>query len=204
MKQEDGITVTKRDVKGRSLPIFRGVAVIDSKITQVLAVMYDVDRHPEWMHRCVGAKLFKRWGDRGFLIYNRTKVPWPASDRDAILRVDVSVNWAKREVILRFKSVESSFMGPVDGVVRMPKLKGFYKLKEVDGKNTHVEYQVDADPGGWIPSWIATLVTRTLPFGTLRKLRFQARRTNGWYAARVKTWDEQLKKAITKTAEARP
>ena len=38
--------------------------------------------------------------------------------------------------------------GEVDGVVRMPMLKGFYLLEKIDDKRTRVTYQAQADVGG--------------------------------------------------------
>jgi len=46
----------------------------------------------------------------------------------------------------------------------------------------------DADPGGLLPTWLATRATRWLPLRTLQGLRRQVKRTRGWYGARIKKW----------------
>ena len=85
-------------------------------------------------------------------------------------------------------------MGEVKGVVRMYNLRGYYRFTALDASHTHVDYQVDADPAGSLPRWIAKLATRTLPLDTLRAMRKQAQRTRGWYAERIKRWQAMEKK----------
>jgi hypothetical protein len=36
-----------------------------------------------------------------------------------------------------------------------------------------VSYQIHADPGGWVPVWLANLTVVRMPFKTLRGLRRQ-------------------------------
>ena len=59
----------------------------------------------------------------------------------------------------------------VEGVVRIPRLAGHYILRYVTETLTEIEYQIDADPGGSLPSWLAELASRDLPYHTIRNLR---------------------------------
>jgi hypothetical protein len=34
-----------------------------------------------------------------------------------------------------------------------------------------MEYQIDADPGGWLPKWLVRIISKSIPLRTLRKLR---------------------------------
>jgi len=185
---EEGITVTSREVPGRGFPTFRGVGVVQANIFDVLAVLSDIKRHTEWMDRCAEARLLRKINEREYIVYTRTDVPWPISDRDSVNRSKVDVDLARREVNVRFWAVRSGLVGPVSGVVRMDRLRGHYKLTALDMTRTKVDYQVDADPGGLLPRWLARLATRRLPLQTIRKLRGQVRRTRGWYRARIKRW----------------
>jgi hypothetical protein len=57
---EDGITVTKRDVPGRGFPTFRGVGVVAAPVWDVLAVLSDVPRYPEWQVDCIASRLLRK------------------------------------------------------------------------------------------------------------------------------------------------
>ena len=67
----------------------------------------------------------------------------------------------------------------MDGVVRMPHLDEQYEFTVLGDKVTKVDFKINADPGGWIPKWVAKLVSRDIPYKTLRNLRQQVKKTRG-------------------------
>lgn len=185
---EDGVTVTSRDVPGRGFPTFRGVGIIHADMYSVLAVMSDIPRHTEWMYNCKSIQLIRKIDDRQRIVYSRTRAPWPVSDRDAVYRSNVVVDRAHKAVSVEFRAVKSRYVAPVKGVVRMVNLRGHFKLRSLGAARTRIEYQVDADPGGWLPGWIARIATRKLPLATIQNLRRQVSKTRGLYRARIKRW----------------
>lgn len=185
---EDGITVMQRDVTGQSFPTFRGIGTIHASIYDVVAVMSDIPRYSQWMAACLVSKELKSVDERLYVIYTRTDAPWPVSDRDAVYRSTVEVNRDRLEVDIRFKAIKNSTVKRVKGVVRMEKLKGHFKLKGLGPTLTRIDYQVDADPQGWVPKWLARLATRKLPLQTIRNLRRQVVKTQGWYEKRIRRW----------------
>lgn len=194
--REDGVVVSGREVEGRSLPTFRGQGVVEGHLLEVLAVLSDTPRNVEWMHHCQESRMLKQISEFERIIYNRTTAPWPVADRDVVLRSRAEVDTEKRTVLIKFASIQSPLQGEVDGVVRMPSLQGFYKLEALDLKRTRVTYQVDADPGGLLPDWLAARASRELPLHTLRNLRAQVEKTRGQYVERIKGWASLYPDAI--------
>jgi len=184
--------VTEREVPGRDLPTFRGEARLDLGLLELLAVLGDLDRYSEWVAECTDARELQRIDDRNRVNYTRTAAPWPVWDRDVVLRSRVHVDIARRRVRIRFRNVSSPLQGEVEGVVRMPRLEGFYLLQAVDAGHTDVVYQVDADPGGSLPRWAVRLATKTLPLETIRGLRRQALATRGQYDERIARMRREL------------
>lgn len=178
---KEGIEVSEREVPDRALPMFRAVGMIEANLYEVLAVIGDVENHTRWMSNCVDARLLLRESETVSYTYNRTDAPWPVSDRDVVVRAETIFVERGREVHQRFKSVTSDLMGPVKGVVRMRHLEGHYKLEAAGPDQTRVEYQVDADPGGRLPSWLVRRTSREMPFYTLLNLRRQVAETKGSY-----------------------
>ena len=121
--------------------------------------------------------------------YNRVAAPWPVADRDTTLRSWVEANAGKGEVWARFQSVSVPEAPPVSGVVRMPRLAGYYHLEAIDVDHTKVTYQVDADPGGLLPDWLVKLTSRKLPIETIVGLRRQVAKTRGQHEAFLKKYD---------------
>jgi hypothetical protein len=186
---KDGIEVSEREVSGRAFPIFRGVGTIEANLSDVFAVLADVDRYTEWMHKCVDAREVRRESETVRYIYNRIGAPWPVRDRDVVLRSETIIIEPGRKVNVRFASVEEESVGPVKGVVRMRRLEGHYKLEALGPEQTRVEYQTDANPGGRVPAWLVKRNTRDLPLHTLLKLRRQVTRTRGQYGEFLRRWD---------------
>lgn len=188
---EEGITVMEREVPGRGFPTFRGIGTIHASIYDVIAVISDIKRHTEWMQSLIASQLLEQVTEGQRIIYMRINSPWPVSDRDAVYRSETKVirkNDEIDEVNITFRAVRSKLKVHVDGVVRMENLRGHYRFKALGANKTRVDYQVDADPGGWLPTWLAKLAARKLPLNTIRNMRKQVSRTRGWYAKRIKRW----------------
>jgi len=186
---EKGVVVTTKTEPGRSLPMFRGVGTIDAGVFEILAVLDDLPHFTDWMADCIGARVVKQVNEFERVEYNRIAAPWPVSDRDTVVRSWVEASLSKGEIWARFESVGVAGAGPVSGVVRMPRLAGFYHLEAVDAAHTKVTYQVDADPGGMLPEWLVKLTSRKIPIETLVGLRKQVAKTRGHYEEFLKRYD---------------
>lgn len=209
---EDGVAVSMMTEEGRSLPAFRGVTTVDGGLFEVLGMLDDAKKATDWMANCMENKVLKQVNEFDRIIYNRTDAPWPVSDRDVVIFVGVTADLDKREVNIKFTQITNAGPGPIDGVVRMPRLKGHYKLQYIDEKRTKVTYQIDADSGGSLPDWLIARATRNLPVQTLNGMRKQLKKTMGNYDDFVKRYDpsrggkipEQFAKGTTAPAPAQP
>ena len=116
------------------------------------------------------------------------------SDRDVVVRTQAIVNTEKRTVKIAFRSVRGH-RGKTSGVVRIPRLIGFYYLESLAEKKTRVTYQIDTDPGGWLPNWIIKLASKKIPLKTLLNLRRQIVkvRTSGSSARIRDRWIARLR-----------
>jgi hypothetical protein len=190
--------VMMRETPGRSFPTIRLVAVLEENIYDVLAVLSDQSRYPEWMARCAEARNLSQPSELEYITYSRTDAPWPVSDRDAVYHALASVNLAHKLIMVRFRAVKDNRVPPREGVVRLDKLEGYYGLKILGPRRTQLDYQLDADPGGWIPRWVGKITARRAVIDTIRALRKQVARTRGWYARRIARWkqmERQLREA---------
>ena len=161
----------------RALPLLRAETTIEAELQQVSAVIQDVERHSEWVAQCVESRLLRREGNVA-LHYTRIALSWLAADRDAVLRSELHVLAPDAELRASFSDITEPRVPPAPGVVRMPRLAGHYHLWALAGGGTRVEYLFDADPGGWLPTWLARSVARQLPLHTLQNLRARVAQTD--------------------------
>jgi hypothetical protein len=172
--QQDGVTVMKREAPGRDFPTFRAIGMVDANLFQVMAVLSDVPRHTEWVSSCTDAR---------------------------VLHSTVHVGRGMQVVDVRFRATWNDKMPPMKGVVRMTNLRGHYRMKALGPDKMLMDYEVDADPAGSLPRWLAKLATKKLPLETIRALRRQAKKTQGWYTERIRRWQAMEK---TLPVSARP
>lgn len=171
IKADEGISVWKLEIPGQDLPGFRGQTMIDASIDDIMKTILNWKEHTQWMYRCKESQLVKRFDERQALMYNRTAAPWPVSDRDVVIKTHITRSDDQKHIYVAFTSQDTPLKPAVDGVVRMPRLVGFYKMWENEPGKTKVLYQVEADIGGSIPKWLAALGAKDLPYRTLSKLR---------------------------------
>jgi hypothetical protein len=168
---DSGIRVFKREIAGQELPGFRGETVIAAPLERFVAELKDYKHHTEWMESCVASREIKDLGGGHVIDYNRTEAPWPVWDRDVVLDSHWTTSADGRLVVLTFVNTDPSLVPLPEKTVRMPRLRGFYRFWKLDPGHTKVVYQVEADPGGSIPTWLAKRVARDLPWKTLDALR---------------------------------
>lgn len=175
VRDDEGIVVHRRPIAGSSLDELRGVGTIEAPLAAVLGVIQDREHGSEWMYRCVESTTLAREPDGSYVVYNRTRVPWPLDDRDAVVRGQRTIE--PTQVRITFAGVEHPARPPIAGVVRIPLVRGHWALAPIEqGRATRVEYQVQTDPGGALPKWMANTFSSDLPYETIRGLRAQVRR----------------------------
>jgi len=172
LAQEQGVEVEQQEVPGRGLPMFRGTGQVAADVDTIIDTIRDVSQHTQWMPDCSESRVVEEDGDTTY-VYRVTAAPWPVSDRDVVLRTRIVVVEPGVEVHVYFDAVDEPVVPEASGSVRMPYLKGFYKVKALGPNLSQVEYQVDADPGGSLPGWLAARTTRGNPIRTFTGLRAQ-------------------------------
>lgn len=189
INESDGIKVYAKDHPERSLPSFRGVGVVKASVRDILAVLFDTAHNCEWMDRCVESRVLKEVGETERIVYTRTGAPWPVSDRDVIVRTSVQYDARTGQVRSPFESVRSyPGAAPVDGVVRMTTLAGYYHFVPLGDERTRVTFEVDADPGGALPAFVVKWASRSIPIDQINGLRQQVKRLRPEARRRIAGW----------------
>ncbi len=184
---ERGITVSVRDEPGRELPTFRGQGVIEGHVLYVLAVVLDVEGALEWAEGADETAVLRELDPRTHLIYTRTDTPWPVSDRDMVMKREVDVLEAGSSFRLRMQCIPRG-VPKRDGVIRVTDCSSEFVLTKVDETHTSIDYLVNVDPGGNLPSFIINWAARSVPFKTLVRLEEQVKKTQSRYRPHAELW----------------
>lgn len=167
----DGVRVFMAHNDDSAIKTFRGEAVIP--MSDFRAIGNQVDDYEfiaSWMHMISSISEIDRDSDVDRQIWVTTRLPWPVSNRDAALDLELSQEPETGTVIVAYEA-NDALMEPQSGYVRMPALKGMLRFTPLQPGEVHVTFEVVLDPGGYIPAWIANLILRDIPYFSLR--RFQ-------------------------------
>lgn len=171
LSQEDGIEVWRADVEGSPLMTFLGRGLVHESLEDVFTVIGDLDGRCRWQSQCAHSRTIRRISRDELIGYYRIKGRALASPRDTVFRARLDFFPSKGTIEINFREVLFPGEGPQDGVVRMPTLRGFWRLKKLRPRVIEVTYQVQADPGGWLPNWLFNLASKALPYFAILNLR---------------------------------
>ncbi len=93
VKNENSIKISSRliDLEGVHLREFRGELTVDASLDTILAVFYDIDRYPDWYHRCDMAMILDKPNAVERYHYQNITIPFPFSNRGLLIHSLVSL-----------------------------------------------------------------------------------------------------------------
>ena len=175
VNREDGITVSRKEVKGSPLVAFKGVGVIDAPMEKILHVLVDNDHRTEWVARLYISERLEQLGSHEFIVYQAFKLPAVMSNRDYVYR-GKAVLKPDGKVILELGSVKHRGAPKTVGV-RAHLINSLYVLTPTSGgAKTKVSVEIHTDPKGLLPSWIVNLIQKSWPIKTLNGIRRQVKK----------------------------
>lgn len=167
---EDNIKVYTKDIKDSNFKAFRGEVEVDSSLINVVAHHVDLEAMTEWLHDCSESKLVRKVDAHDFYVYQRTSAPWPVSDRDYVIHMNISQNTSDYSVLMTFEAEIQASENNED-CVPVTQLKGYWRFTPKSLNRVLIEYETSADPAGDLPAWLANSFVVDQPYGTLKKLK---------------------------------
>jgi hypothetical protein len=169
----NGIQVYMRHNDDSRLKTFRGVTKIELQDEYALAgLLEDYANFPRWLHFIDGVTEIDRDGPLLRRLHFTTKLPWPLSDREALLqaRIEQTIS-PQQESQTIYLDNRPNLLPSNPKYVRFPEMTGVFQLRRLGNNEAEVIYQLVLDPGGYIPTWMANLLLRDAPYFTLDRMR---------------------------------
>ncbi len=171
----DGIALYSSSVRGTGVVPCKATMTIPGTIEQVSLVLEDIPRRREWVANLGGSVLLERTNDYDQTEYMRVDVPWPASDRTAVVRARITVSDDLDRVTIAAESVDSPRADTLPRLVRSKVYASTFQMTQV-GDRVEIVALVFIDPRGSVPKWIVNYFTRRVARSTLGGLRRQVAR----------------------------
>jgi hypothetical protein len=153
---------------------FRGVTQVHASLSTLVALFYDVQSMPSWVHRTLEARELEQIGDREAYAYVAIRMPWPFRNRDVVLHSTLEQDPRTLAVTIRGADV-GGHLPERSGHVRVRKIRSHWTFSPQADGSVEVAFQGYGDAGGSLNSplmrWAIDLVLWESPLKTLQGLK---------------------------------
>jgi hypothetical protein len=172
--KQHGIEIYRRDVPGSAVVAFKGQGAIEAPLWKVASILLDTRRAPEWADSLRESRVVRRLGLNAYVEYNHIGLPLILRDRDFVSEVSIDVNPDARTFALVYKPTDDQ-SSPVTHHVRGEIRSGVFQVTSLEPeRRSELTAEIQCDPKGAIPTWIANFFQKSWPIRTFEGIRVQA------------------------------
>ena len=142
---------------------------LNTTISEYVDVVLDVEKYNEWHYKVVSSRLLTQISNNELIYYTHIAAPWPVSDRDLVLKLNLSLDSITGVLTVTLHSIPD-YIPSVEDIVRVPQSHSVMTLTPTGKDKLKVHYVIQADPGGSLPAWLANTVSTQGPYETFSKL----------------------------------
>ncbi len=173
--EKDGVKIFTQPVSNSAFKAVRAVGTIETSLSKLSYVLMDVKTTKEWVYGTEVCTLLKQMSPGDLIYYSEVDLPWPASNRDFIIRITLTQDPLTKVVTIKAEN-KPQYVPEKKGVVRIQRSSGLWHLTPMDNGLVKVEYTLQVDPGGMIPAWLVNMVASTGPYQSFIGLRKQVKK----------------------------
>ena len=169
IREKQGITVFTRSNPNMDFKEFKSNMTVNGTVEQFLSVLYDVDGLSSWGYNVKKAHAVSSEGDTIQVYYAEAKAPFPYKNRDGVYLNRFKWEPRDRELMVEIEMPEG-LVPEKENLVRMEGY-GSWIVRELNDGKLEITFQMQMDPGGNIPAWMANMFAGDTPYHTLLGLR---------------------------------
>lgn len=168
-KEKDGIKVYQSDVQNSNYKSIKVECLLEGNFDKLMAVLNNVSHHKDWVYNNKTSNIVKRISPYEFYYYTETHLPWPMSNRDAVVHLKMNKDSLNRFLKITAVSVPN-YIPEKSGKVRVPKSAVSWHVTMPTIKTINIIYIFEAEPGGSLPAWLANMFADKGPYESFKKL----------------------------------
>lgn len=169
--EEEGIKVYTSLVENSDIKAIKVECTIEATLSQLTAVLLDIPASNEWIYATKYCRVQKTISPSELIYHSEIDVPWPASNRDFIVRVKLEQDSITKKLTVDGENLPH-YLKEQENVVRIMHTKSNWTITPRD-KYLDIVFTLHVHPGGSIPAWLINLFATRGPLETFRNLRSQ-------------------------------
>ncbi len=170
--KKNGISVYTKTVSASGLKGIRVKCSIPAKLSQMVALIMDVNAGKDWVYGTKSSVLLKRVSPSELYYYSEVDIPFPLSNRDFISHLTVTQD-PKTKVVTINGPTEAGYLAAKPNIVRVSRSYGKWILAVGKQNTIDIDYYLEVDPGGELPTWLVNLFAASGPTETFKKMKRQ-------------------------------
>ncbi|SEW28829.1 START domain-containing protein [Chitinophaga sp. YR573] len=170
--EKDDMKIYTGTVPDSKIKAVKVECVFHATLSQLAAVLLDVNTAAEWLYHTRSASLVKQVSPSEIYYYSEISLPWPAQNRDFVAHLTITQNPVTKVMTIDGPSVKG-FVPVKSGIVRVNNSKGYWVVTPLANSQIRVEYSLHVDPGGSLPAWLVNMFATEGPFKMFKNLRSQ-------------------------------
>jgi hypothetical protein len=152
----------------------KGTGTIDAPLWKIASILLDTRRAPEWVDSLKESRVVRRLALNSYIEYNHIGLPFIIKDRDFISEVRIEVDSTAKTFALIYRPTDDLNV-PATHHVRGEIVAGSFRAVSVDkDRRTNLTAELQSDPKGAIPGWLANFFQKNWPQSTFQAIRRQA------------------------------
>lgn len=168
-REKDGIKVYQSETSFSDFKSIKVESEVQGTYEKLMATLYDVALQKDWVYSSKKSYLLTSNSTTDFYYYSETSVPWPISNRDAVIHMTMM-----RDSLNRFLKVTATgvpnYIPEKSGKVRVPKLLINWYVTMLSSTSLSIVYTLEAEPGGSVPAWLVNMFADKGPYESFKKL----------------------------------
>jgi ribosome-associated toxin RatA of RatAB toxin-antitoxin module len=176
--EKGGTLVERRAVPGSRISAIRVTAHSPLAPAAVFEAIWKQQEHLEFVPFLKRLNILSDTGDER-VAYEQLGLPF-VQDRDYTVRLRKRVDPAAHRYEILIESANDAGPPPDGSHVRVTNIRGSWTVESgPDGKGSLVRYELQSDPGGSIPAWLADRTQRHAATDLVRAMLKRAQEKNG-------------------------
>lgn len=177
-KQQDALQYYERQGSQPSLPEFKAAITVQAPLSEVMMLLTDFNRHPEWVYGCEQSTVIALESYTEAYLYQVTALP-VIKDRDMLMHATTS-NLGDGRMRIRLQAVpefcddnnsDDCAAIKASTYVRVTEAQGEFLLTQSGDNSTRIEWTQFVDPAGLLPHWIYRMALPRVPMQSLQQLK---------------------------------
>lgn len=166
--EKNGIKIYTRPVIGSKLKQVKAITQVNAPLQSVMQVLTDYPNYKNWVNNVTESYIVDQPADSVHYVYTFEDAPWPVQNRYHVAKM--TLNTSPKSSTLTFKSMPN-FMDKSSDAIEFERYEGWWKVSEEQDKTCRIEYILDENPGGYVPTWLVNYLAVDAPLKTLENLK---------------------------------